>query len=102
MPKGKTGPKAGTENARRGGIAMREQYGSDFYSRIGKKGGAAASAKIGPLGYIAIGRKGGESTKATHGPDFYARIGQLGGKSPRKKSRGTVQEKDATTHKPDY
>lgn len=92
MPGKKRGPKAGTEGAKRGGRAMREKYGSDFYREIGKKGGAAASAKLGPMQYIEIGRKGGESTKARHGSEHYVRIGQLGGKSTRKKPLATEDQ----------
>lgn len=84
MPKGKRGPVAGTEQAKRGGQAMKEQYGSTFYQEIGKKGGAAASERIGPEGYRAIGQKGGETTKAKHGADFFRRIGKLGGAKKRR------------------
>jgi len=60
MAQSKRGPIAGTEQAMRGGQAMRDRYGPDFYRTIGKKGGAAQSARIGPEGYRAIGQKGGE------------------------------------------
>jgi len=79
----KRGPVAGTEEARRGGEAVRAKYGRDFYSRIGKKGGDTVSRQHGPDFYANIGRKGGESTKARQGNEFYARIGQKGGRSKR-------------------
>ena len=40
MPK-KPGPAPGREGAKRGGQAVKEKYGLDFYSRIGKVGGEA-------------------------------------------------------------
>src|SRR5690349_9975467 len=79
----KRGPVAGTEEARRGGEAVRKKYGREFYSRIGKKGGDTVRRQHGPDFYANIGRKGGESTKARQGNEFYARIGQKGGKSKR-------------------
>src|SRR5262245_9739953 len=91
MPKGKRGPVAGTEEAKRGGQAMKAQYGSQFYQTIGKKGGAAASARIGPEGYRAIGQKGGEATKAKHGADFFRRIGKLGGERNRRPTRAETE-----------
>ncbi len=41
MAKGRRGPEPGSEKASRGGRAVRERYGKDFYSRISKQGGAA-------------------------------------------------------------
>jgi general stress protein YciG len=84
MPKGKRGPVAGTEQARRGGQAMKAQYGAAFFQAIGKKGGAAASERLGPEGYRAIGQKGGETTRDKHGADFFRRIGKLGGEHKRR------------------
>ena len=44
----KRGPAAGTEEAKRGGQAVRAKYGPDFYSRIGKKGGDTVKQRRGP------------------------------------------------------
>src|SRR5579859_6732345 len=87
--RGKRGPVAGTPEARRGGEAVRDKYGSGFYSKIGKKGGDTVKKEHGPEFYSEIGKKGGESTKARQDPDFYARIGKKGGaakKEPRKRA----------------
>ena len=34
-PKRRRGPRAGSENARRGGMAVREKYGPEFFAKIG-------------------------------------------------------------------
>src|SRR5262245_33163535 len=75
MP-GKRGPKAGTQEARRGGEAVRAKYGRDFFSQIGKKGGDTVRREHGPDFYAQIGKKGGEMTKQRQGHEFYARIGK--------------------------
>ncbi len=86
--RGKRGPIAGTPEARRGGEAVKNKYGSGFYSKIGKKGGETVKREHGPDFYSEIGKKGGESTKARQDTEFYARIGKKGGttkKGPRKR-----------------
>jgi uncharacterized protein len=77
------GPKAGTDSAKRGGRAMAEQYGRDFYVRIGSKGGRAMRDRHGPEFYAEIGKRGGQSTRDTRGQEFYASIGRLGGQRGR-------------------
>lgn len=79
----KRGPVAGTDEARRGGEAVREKYGHDFFSKIGRIGGRTVAKQHGPEFYAEIGKKGGESTKRNQGPDFYARIGRKGGQISR-------------------
>lgn len=39
MATSKRGPEPGSQKAKHGGQAVREKYGPEFYSRIGKKGG---------------------------------------------------------------
>ncbi len=34
------GPEPGSDNAKNGGNAVKQRYGTDYYSKIGKKGGA--------------------------------------------------------------
>ena len=51
------------ERGRRGGQAVREKYGSDYYARIGKKGGNATKEQRGSAYYTEIGKKGGEVMK---------------------------------------
>jgi general stress protein YciG len=80
---GKRGPKAGTQEARRGGEAVRAKYGREFFSQIGKKGGDTVRREHGPDFYAQIGKKGGETTKNRQGHEFYARIGKKGGESNR-------------------
>jgi general stress protein YciG len=77
------GPAPGTEQARHGGAAVREKYGAEFYSRIGKQGGTAVKQKRGPTYYAEIGHKGGAATAAKYGADFYRRIGKKGGERGR-------------------
>jgi uncharacterized protein len=84
---GKRGPVAGTDEAKRGGEAVRAKYGREFYSRIGKKGGDTVRREHGSEFYSQIGRKGGEMTKARQGTAFYARIGKKGGLAETKRGR---------------
>lgn len=101
-----------SEAGRRGGSAVRDKYGEEYYRRIGKKGGAALKEKRGNEYYRTIaqkggqanvskygsdhfsqmGKKGGNTTKQRHDPDFYSRIGRMGGSAKRQKKI----EKDAT------
>ena len=87
----KRGPVAGTEEAKRGGQAVREKYGHDFYARIGKKGGETVKQR-GPAFFAEIGRKGGETTRRSHGVAFYSRIGKAGGEATR---RGRTKQPSA-------
>jgi hypothetical protein len=80
----KRGPVAGTEEARRGGQAVRARYGHDFFARIGKKGGETVRREHGSEFYSEIGKKGGQSTKRRQGTEFYQAIGKKGGQANRK------------------
>lgn len=84
------GPVPGTDNARRGGLAVREKYGTDYYRAIGRKGGATVRTQRGPEFYAEIGRRGGQSTKRLHGLDFYQRIGQRGGTRATQRDTGNT------------
>ncbi len=84
-PKRRRGPRAGTENARRGGMAVREKYGADFFARIGSKGGKTVRERRGPDFYASIGKRGGETTRDTLGTSHYERIGRMGGLRTRKR-----------------
>jgi len=44
MANNKRGPEPGSQKAKRGGQAVREKYGPEFYSKIGKKGGERGRA----------------------------------------------------------
>src|SRR5579871_4475255 len=100
-----TAPMTTSEAGRRGGTAVRDKYGEDYYRRIGKmggttlkerrgsdyyrdiakKGGKANVAKYGPDHFAEMGKKGGNTTKERQSPDFYSRIGKLGGAAKRSK-----------------
>lgn len=86
-PKRRRGPRAGSENARRGGMAVREKYGAEFFARIGSKGGKTVRERRGPDFYANIGRMGGQTTRDTLGVDHYERIGRLGGLRARRRER---------------
>ena len=86
-PKRKRGPRAGTENARRGGMAVREKYGQDFFAQIGAKGGKTVRERRGPDFYASIGKRGGETTRDTLGTSHYERIGRMGGLRTRRRER---------------
>lgn len=78
-PKRRRGPRAGSENARRGGMAVREKYGPEFFAKIGAKGGRTVRERRGPDFYATIGRLGGQTTRDTLGVEHYERIGRMGG-----------------------
>jgi general stress protein YciG len=71
------GPSPDTDAAKRGGQAVRDKYGREFYRLIGKKGGMAVQRRHGKEHYARIGRLGGEQTKARYGAEHYARIARL-------------------------
>jgi general stress protein YciG len=77
MPRRKPGPRAGTAQAKNGGLSVRERYGNDFYRRIGQKGGAAVRDRRGPRYFSDIGRRGGEATLQRLGAEHFERIGRL-------------------------
>lgn len=83
-PTSRRGPVPGSEKAKHGGQAVREQYGAGFYRQIGLKGGLRVKEQRGAKFYAEIGRKGGQATKAHQGQEFYNRIGKLGGEKGRK------------------
>ena len=82
----KRGPRAGTENARRGGMAVRAKYGHDFFARIGAKGGQTVRERRGPEFYATIGRMGGLTTRKNLGIKHYERIGRMGGLRAKKRA----------------
>jgi hypothetical protein len=75
----KRGPKPGTANAKHGGEAVRQKYGSAFYAEIGKKGGNSVKSGLGREHYARIGSKGGQATRDRLGVEHYSKIGRLGG-----------------------
>jgi uncharacterized protein len=87
QPKRRRGPRAGSENARRGGIAVREKYGSAHFAQIGAKGGRMARERHGGEFYATIGRRGGNTTRDTLGVEHYQRIGRMGGLRARQHER---------------
>ncbi len=86
-PRRRRGPRAGSENARRGGMAVREKYGSEFFAKIGSKGGRTVRERRGPEFYASIGRLGGQTTRDTLGVEHYERIGRMGGLRARRRER---------------
>ncbi len=90
-PKRRRGPRAGSENARRGGMAVREKYGPEFFAKIGSKGGKTVRERRGPEFYANIGRLGGQTTRETLGVSHYERIGRLGGLRARRREREAAE-----------
>lgn len=80
------GPSPDTDAAKRGGQAVRDKYGREFYRQIGKKGGMAVRRLHGSEYYARIGRLGGQQTKGRYGAAHYARIARLR-KQPRTPSK---------------
>ena len=56
----KVAPMTTSEAGRKGGTAVRDKYGPDYYQRIGKKGGTALKEKRGSDYYRDIAKKGGK------------------------------------------
>lgn len=56
-----------------------EEGATERFREMGRKGGRALAQKKGPDFYVEIGRKGGNTVKTRHGADHYLRIGQKGG-----------------------
>lgn len=96
---GKPGPEKGSEKAieagRRGGAAVREARGVDFFRAIGQKGGNATKEKYGPEFFSQIGQKGGESLKRQRGVDFFKAIARKGGSAGRGLTKATRVKKQA-------
>ena len=57
-------PMSTTEAGRKGGSAVRDKYGEDYYRRIGKKGGSVLKEKRGTEYYRTIAKKGGNANMA--------------------------------------
>ena len=87
----KPGPRPGSEEARRGGLAAREKYGVDYYKRIGARGGYALRDRRGLAFYSEIGRQGGEATRRSRGTEHYVQIGRLGGQRRHKGSKANAE-----------
>jgi len=73
------------EAGRKGGEKVREEYGPDFFRRIGTKGGQARKGQLGPGGFTELGMKGGEVRKKQLGPGGYQALGKLGGEKVKEK-----------------
>lgn len=88
QPKHKPGAKPGSEEAKRGGQAILERYGREFYHHLGPLGGEAMRQKYGHDYYTRIGLLGGVATKEKYGPDHYHQIGKMN--KGRRKRKGTA------------
>ncbi len=64
-----------SEAGRRGGSAVRDKYGEEYYRRIGKKGGAALKEKRGNEYYRTIAQKGGQANVSKYGSDHFSEMG---------------------------
>jgi uncharacterized protein len=91
-PKRKRGPQPGTPAARHGGMAVRDKYGLDYYSKIGSKGGKTVRERQGPDFFANIGRMSGQTTRDMLGLGHYERIGRLGGLRSRKREQEMRQQ----------
>ncbi len=91
-PKSRRGPRAGTESARRGGMAVREKYGQAYFAQIGSRGGKSASAQHGSDFYAGIGHVGGSKTRDRLGIAHYERIGRMGGLRQRQRERSAAEQ----------
>ena len=91
------GPVPGSEAAKRGGQAVHERYGREFYSRIGKKGGETVKATRGSDFYAEIGERGGQATKQLYGFEHFSAAGRKGGLASRGRRWGKRSETTQAT-----
>ena len=63
---------------KKGGEAVKAEYGIEFYHSIGEKGGESVKEKYGIDFYREIGEKGGGIVKEKYGPKFYREIAKHG------------------------
>lgn len=69
------------EAGKKGGDAIKKKYGSEFFSKIGKKGGKSLRSRVAvedPSFYVRIGKAGGDAVKEKHDPAYFSRLGQMG------------------------
>jgi uncharacterized protein len=90
-PLRKRGPKRGTEEAKAGGNAVKEKYGSEYYSQLGRRGGARMRELYGADHYQRIGKKGGMATRERLGVEHYRRAGHKGGTAKRQRAHEQEQ-----------
>ena len=76
-------PISTTEADRKGGSAVRNKYGEDYYRRIGKKGGTVLKEKRGTEYYRTIAKKGGNANMAKNGIDHFSEMGKKAEKLPK-------------------
>jgi uncharacterized protein len=65
-------PMSTSEAGRKGGSAVRDKYGEDYYRRIGKKGGTALKEKRGSEYYRDIAKKGGAANMLKYGVGHFS------------------------------
>ena len=71
---------------KRGGEAVKADYGKSFYQSIGGKGGQSVKEKYGIQFYREIGEKGGAIVKEKYGSSFYRDIGKRGAQKLKERS----------------
>lgn len=67
------------DSGRLGGNKVKEKYGADYYSKIGKKGGEAVARIKDKAFYSEIGKKGGGAVLEKHGRGLYVEMGKISG-----------------------
>jgi general stress protein YciG len=105
LAKGKPGPVAGSEGARKIAEAHRGSHDHDkeggfaanpeLAREAGRKGGETVKNRYGASFYQSIGKKGGETVKRERGTEFYAEIGRRGGEM--RGQRAAAQKINAAT-----
>ncbi len=71
------------EAGKRGGEAVREMYGEEFFREVGSRGGSATKEKYGSEFYRENGAKGAAKIREKYGPNYFSEIGSR----PRKKRK---------------
>jgi len=90
--KNKYGSDFFSEIGKKGGRTVSDERGAEFFSAIGRVGGKAVKERFGPDHYLEIGKKGGDAVKEKYGPDYYKEIGKKGGAARRRNTRATSSE----------
>lgn len=74
-------PLGETDGQPRGGEALRDRYGSDYFRELGRKGGKALQAAHGSEHMREIGRKGGKQTRSSHDGAYYSTLARRGARA---------------------
>ncbi|HEY9385653.1 MAG TPA: hypothetical protein VIP70_01330 [Nitrososphaeraceae archaeon] len=83
---------------KKGGEAVKAEYGIQFYQSIGEKGGESVKEKYGIDFYREIGEKGGGIVKEKYGSKFYSEIGKRGAETLKHEEQKNIEPSKTDKH----